>query len=440
MTRKIIPCILLGANGASPVGEIISDTYPYAGKGIYDTSGLKWSEPKKLALDYESKGAGELLIFLMFDDDEGHEAVLVELQGLIDAIHIPVWAGGGIKRLEDVKKILYAGAAGAVIDASSEEELSVIKEASERFGKDKLAVFIPPFAECAGDLGDIATSACRLIGTEDVLGRDAGRSGLGSILFAFELRRDELADTLAAEHMRGVTGPCVSDPSIDIEELKEELRTHSIDMNALVTVMSFDELAVNSKGLIPCIVQDDDNDEVLMMAWMNRESFEATLRTGKMTYYSRSRQKLWLKGETSGHLQYVRSLKADCDRDTLLARVIQVGAACHTGNRSCFFTSVTYDEAPRKRTGKVLDEVMAIIRDRHINPKEGSYTNYLFDKGLDKILKKVGEENAEIIIAAKNPGAYELKYEIADYLYHLMVLMEELGLTWDDIAEELSRR
>ena len=177
-----------------------------------------------------------------------------------------------------------------------------------------------------------------------------------------------------------------------------------------------------------------------MVAYMNREAFENTLRTGKMTYYSRSRQSLWLKGGTSGHFQYVKSLHLDCDKDTILARVRQVGAACHTGARSCFFRTLEKKEYNDTNPLKVFEEVFAVILDRKEHPKEGSYTNYLFDKGLDKILKKLGEEATEIVIAAKNPNPEEIKYEIADFLYHMMVLMADRGIGWEEIMEELANR
>ena len=177
-----------------------------------------------------------------------------------------------------------------------------------------------------------------------------------------------------------------------------------------------------------------------MVAYMNEEAFDLTIQTGKMTYWSRSRQELWTKGMTSGHVQYVKALLIDCDNDTLLAKVAQVGAACHTGNRSCFYRTLVQKEYEDTNPRKVFQDVYEVILDRKEHPKEGSYTNYLFDKGIDKILKKVGEECTEIIIAAKNPDKEEIKYEISDFLYHVMVLMAERGVTWEDITRELARR
>ena len=159
-----------------------------------------------------------------------------------------------------------------------------------------------------------------------------------------------------------------------------------------------------------------------------------------MTYFSRSRQAQWVKGETSGHFQYVKSLKIDCDNDTLLATVKQIGAACHTGNRTCFYRDLVKKEFNNVNPLEVFENVYQIIKDRKEHPKEGSYTNYLFDKGIDKILKKVGEECTELVIAAKNPDPEEIKYEMSDFLYHAMVLMVERGVTWEDITEELANR
>lgn len=211
-------------------------------------------------------------------------------------------------------------------------------------------------------------------------------------------------------------------------------------MNTFESSIPFSEFVTDSAGLVPCIAQDYKTGEVLMLAYMNEESYKKTIETGRMTYYSRSRQELWCKGDTSGHYQYVKSLKIDCDNDTILAEVKQVGAACHTGNRSCFYRELLNRAGDFVNPLTVLTEDYDVIANRKAHPKEGSYTNYLFDKGIDKILKKCGEEATEIVIAAKNPNAEELKYEISDFLYHLMVLMVECGLDWNDIVKELANR
>ncbi|MBQ3899194.1 MAG: bifunctional phosphoribosyl-AMP cyclohydrolase/phosphoribosyl-ATP diphosphatase HisIE, partial [Lachnospiraceae bacterium] len=218
-------------------------------------------------------------------------------------------------------------------------------------------------------------------------------------------------------------------------------KQNDIPIVSLKSAFPWESFKLGPDGLVPVVVQDYRTDEVLMVAYMNKEAFENTLLTGKMTYFSRSRGELWVKGETSGHYQYVKSLTADCDMDTILAKVSQVGVACHTGAKSCFFNEITKkDYREPDNPLMVFEEVLDVIKDRKVHPKEGSYTNYLFDKGIDKILKKLGEEATEIVIAAKNPNSNEVKYEISDFLYHMMVLMVEKDVSWEDITTELANR
>ncbi len=190
--------------------------------------------------------------------------------------------------------------------------------------------------------------------------------------------------------------------------------------------------------LIPAIVQDYKSKEVLMLAYMNEESLAKTIESGYTWFYSRSRGELWNKGATSGHTQKVIKLDYDCDEDTLLVYVEQTGAACHTGNKSCFYRTLAENgEVPEANPMVSLEQVIA---DRKVNPEEGSYTCYLFEKGLDKVLKKVGEECAETIIAAKNGDNVELNGEVNDLIYHLMVMMNIRGLPLDDVLAELEKR
>ena len=200
------------------------------------------------------------------------------------------------------------------------------------------------------------------------------------------------------------------------------------------------ELKFDEKGLIPAIVQDHYTKQVLTLAYMNAETLALTIAEGRTVFWSRSRQEIWRKGETSGNVQRVVSITADCDGDALVVEVVKDGPACHTGAESCFFNEIVKKEYIEKNPLKVFETVYNIIEDRKNNPKEGSYTNYLFDKGIDKILKKVGEECTEIVIAAKNPDPEEIKYEISDFLYHVMVLMVEKGVTWEEITQELAQR
>jgi len=200
--------------------------------------------------------------------------------------------------------------------------------------------------------------------------------------------------------------------------------------------MDFDKLKFDDKGLIPAIVVDDETDKVLTLAYMNRESLEISLEKGLTCFYSRSRQELWLKGETSGNYQHIRSIIADCDMDALVVRVKKDGPACHMGTDSCFTNPIFGQETESFS----LESLYALLKGRKEQLPEGSYTTYLFQKGLDKILKKVGEECTEVIIAGKADDKAETVYEIADLAYHVMVLMVQMGISVEDIRKELAGR
>lgn len=197
----------------------------------------------------------------------------------------------------------------------------------------------------------------------------------------------------------------------------------------------FEDLKFDENGLIPAIVQDRWSKEVLTLAYMNRESLEISIREGRTCFFSRSRHTLWRKGETSGNAQRIASIRADCDGDALVVEVDRDGPACHTGADSCFFKPVHEAEPPFS-----LHALHTLIVGRKANPQPGSYTSYLFEKGLDKILKKVGEECAEVLIAGKGGDKAETVFEISDLAYHLLVLMAEMGISPEDVLSQLAAR
>lgn len=390
--QRIIPCIFIKQGNAV--------------KGFDDTEVI-CEDVVELAKAYSKSGAYELCVFDLSDSDVEHDLSIDIMKKINRVIHIPMIAGGNVKRLEDVKKMLYAGAKKAVVDLVNSEDTLLLEEVSKRFGKEKILVSVENekvFSQYKTEIEMYASE----------------------VLFC------------QCENQNAV---------VDITNLETIVLTQNKDLTRISTredllesKMAFSDFKLNGEGLIPVIVQDYKTSDVLMLAYMNRDAYEFTLKTGKMTYYSRSRKERWIKGETSGHYQYVKSLTLDCDNDTILAKVDQVGVACHTGAKSCFFQQLVEADSDVLNPLQVFESVYATILDRKINPKEGSYTNYLFDKGIDKILKKVGEEATELVIAAKNPNPEEIKYELSDFLYHAMVLMVEKGVSWDDIVKELADR
>ncbi|MBQ8147782.1 MAG: bifunctional phosphoribosyl-AMP cyclohydrolase/phosphoribosyl-ATP diphosphatase HisIE [Lachnospiraceae bacterium] len=392
-----------------------------------------------VALDHA--GADEL--YFIYEGEQDLETI----KAITRQIDTPVCVRMSPERFEDVKKVLYAGATTACLMTRKEE---VIKEVVGRFGAEKISGMIheqnvkniDAYAKQFTDYG----YGQLYVETEDAMAQKDAISNLctASTLPVLVHLSDETEDYSNLSNfvkVSGVQGIVVSAKvGLHTNEMKQAFLANGLQVNTFESAIPFSEFKLNSDGLIPVVVQDYKTNEVLMVAYMNEESYQKTIETGMMTYYSRSRQELWLKGDTSGHYQYVKSLSLDCDNDTILAKVEQVGAACHTGEYSCFFKELVKKDYNDKNPLMILKEDYDVIAERKMNPKEGSYTNYLFDKGIDKILKKVGEEATEIVIAAKNPDAEELKYEISDFLYHVMVLMVECGLTWEDITNELVER
>lgn len=413
------------------------------GKAVtwFDDRTVLSNDVAALAKHYCERGADELIVFDLSNTDEEHEESINLIRKISKVVTVPMIAGGNIRRVEDVKKFLYAGAKRAILNLSKAVSADLIEEVSKRFGKERIAVSLNDFDALFKQQHLIEAFSTEIVFMHRLdLNSVVNVTQIPCVVITDTMEQNEILQILKSSGVKGISGRFISSLNMDFNVFKEICADAGIQMTSFESIMDFSEFKLNDQGLIPVIVQDYKTNEVLMMAYMNEEAFENTVKTGRMTYYSRSRQCQWVKGETSGHYQYVKSISADCDRDTLLAKVEQVGAACHTGNRSCFYTTIVGTDYDTKNPHQVFESVYNTILDRRENPKEGSYTNYLFEKGLDKILKKVGEEATEIVIAAKNPNPEEIKYEIADFLYHAMVLMAERGVTWEDITEELAER
>lgn len=424
--KKFIPCIYLLNEKAVA--------------GFHDSTVVS-EEPAQLARFYGENNADELIVFDLSMDDASHEAALDVLKDICKEAQIPVIGAGNVKRMEDIKKLLYAGCMKAALNYSKDSNIEITKEVSLKFGKDKIIA-------CIAEAHEIETNEALLsefvdqviLIDERTIKQAISVSKMPVIVTLPEVSLDKIIELLSCEIIVGVTGPAINANAKELNDIKDLCAGNGVCVRTFEPAIKWEELKKNSDGLVPVVVQDYKTREVLMVAYMNEEAYLHTLKSGRMTYYSRSRQEQWIKGETSGHFQYVKEMIADCDKDTILAKVSQVGAACHTGSYSCFFNEIMKKEYDETNPLMVFESVLNVIKDRKVHPKEGSYTNYLFDKGIDKILKKLGEEATEIVIAAKNPNANEIKYEISDFLYHMMVLMVEKGVTWEEITEELDKR
>ena len=398
-------------------------------------------DPAVLAASYDNGFTDALIIFDLSDTDKEQEAHNDIIRDICGRIRIPVIAAGRVRRMEDIKKFLYAGCAMACLNLSKEGNALIAAEVADKFGADKIGACFSSEDQIEKNKELLAGNISCFIYVGDEPFEGLAKTETDLPVIAQITQKSCVRETLLHNGINGVTGPGVNARTGKLQHVREKLISCGVPVKVRKAAYNWGDFKLGPDGLLPVVVQEASTDQVLMVAYMNEEAYNMTVATGRMTYWSRSRGEIWVKGLTSGHFQYVHSLTADCDMDTLLAKVEQIGAACHTGSHSCFFNSVLTEEGKEAFNPQtVLLKDYQTITDRRDHPKKGSYTNYLFEKGIDKMLKKLGEEGTEIIIAAKNPNPNEIVYEISDYLYHLMVVMAEKGITWEDVAGELARR
>ncbi len=392
--------------------NIVAMIYLKDGKavqGFYDDTPL--DDVFHLAELYNDNGIDKLIVFDLSDEYEEHEKNVQIIKNINRSLEIKVCAGGNINRMEDIKDFLFAGCLQVILNGSKPNSMELANEASSRFGKDRILVsvenvdFIFKHQENMND-----NFHELLVLNTGILDAIDNMTDVPYVVYFEEYDYKAIQNALKRPNIRGIAGRFFNDPKTNIIEIKSRLSADGIKMDNYEASLKWEDLKKNSDGMVPVIVQDYRTDEVLMLAYMTREAFDTTIHTGKMTYYSRSRQELWVKGMTSGHVQYMKSLTTDCDFDTILAKVSQVGAACHTGNRTCFFNNIIKKEYLEKNPMHVFEDVYNAMIERKEHPKEGSFANYLLDQGLDAILKQVGEQAVETIIAAKNPKSEDIRY------------------------------
>lgn len=420
--------------------NIVATIYLKNGKSVKGPRDLTEScDAVELASRYNDSGVDKIFLIDLSDDENEHLTNIMTMRNINRSIDVKTAAGGNIKRLDDVKLYFFAGCIEVVLNGGKPDTLELVKEAANRFGKDRILVSVDNvnFAFKTRDYIKDCVHELVLMNTDLA----SGIENITSTPYILRLDNydlDKITELLKSESIRGIYGDFVNDYNTDIMQLKSTLSDRSISMDNFEPKLHWSDLKTNSDGLVPVIAQDYQTGQVYMLAYMNEEAFNTTIRIGKMTYWSRSRQELWTKGLTSGHIQYVKSLTADCDYDTILAEISQVGGiACHTGAPSCFFNNIIQkeyvDRSPRKIFENKLNE---IIRQRN----EDSDVKEIFDQGIDEILKKIGEETAEVIIAGKDSNKTDIIREVTDLIVNLMFLMSDNEITWDDITTELATR
>lgn len=424
--KRITPCILIEK-----------------GKAVrwFDDRTVVSDNVVELAKHYCEWGADELIVFDLSDTDEEHEEAVQLMRKINRVISIPMVAGGNIRRQEDVKNYLYIGAKRAILNFSKTISQEMLEEVSKRFGKERIGVSLNDFDGLFKKQHQIAKYSSEVIFMHRLdLNSVLSITDIPCVVMTDTMEQSEILKILKSESVKGVSGLFVSQQNMDFNEFKLLCAEEGIRMTSFESLVHFSEFQTDEQGMITVVVQDYKTNEVLMVGKMDEEAFNHTIKSGRMTYYDPVHKEHKVKGEHSGHYQYLKSFMMDCDRDTLLAKVEQIGVACRTGNHSCFYQQIVGTEYDARNPLQVFENIYDLIAERKENPKEGSYINYLFDKGLDKILKKIGEEATEMVIAAKNPSIEEIKYEMADFLFHAMILMVEKGVTWEDVTRELADR
>ncbi|MGI6695552.1 MAG: bifunctional phosphoribosyl-AMP cyclohydrolase/phosphoribosyl-ATP diphosphatase HisIE [Christensenellales bacterium] len=421
-------------------------------------------DPVLLAQKYENDGADYLVFYDIGATVDNKGIFYDKIEEILKSVSIPLIVGGGIRTLSDCDRLYDLGVRHFSINSAAVKNPGLLKEVSEKYGSGSLIlsvdvkrvdgayhVFLGAGKEDMGlDAKEWIEKAVGLgagtivINSIDTDGMKAGYDIEMLVFLAEDVNCDIVASGGAGktedfvevfQKNKKVTGALAASifhyNLVSIKEIKEQLKK--------TTDINIDNLKYDERGLIPAIVVDANNNDVLMLAYMNKESLALSIEKRLTHFYSRSRQSLWLKGETSGNYQHIVKIVADCDKDTLLICVDKDGPACHTGAESCFFNTL-YENEDIEDNGFSLDNLYDLILGRKTNPGEKSYTSYLFREGRDKILKKIGEESTEVVIAAKGDSKKETIYEMADLLYHSLVLMADMGIEIADILNELKGR
>ena len=463
ITKRIIPCLDVKN------GRVV--------KGVNFEGLQDMADPVEMARYYNASGADELVFYDITASVEGRGLFTDILRRVASQIFIPLTVGGGINTLDDFDRVLKCGADKVSVNSGAIRSPGIIPAAAQKYGN-QCVVLSADIKRVDGKFMLFAKGGRENTGIDALDWLEQGvKNGAGELVVnsidtdgvknGFDL---ELLDAVAARCAVPIIASGGAGKKEDFLELfrnhpgkpraghaRPLLRNNSKPtlyllpkltkrgtLNYITLGVSTMEITENSKtlkfdanGLIPAIVQDHYTKEVLTLAYMNAETLALTIAEGRTVFWSRSRREIWRKGETSGNVQRVVSITADCDKDALVIDVVKSGPACHTGAESCFFNPVYVSDELKQFTWQGL---YALIEGRKTDPKEGSYTTYLFDKGLEKILKKVGEESTEVIIAGSKRDREETIYEISDLAYHVMVLMIELGISVEDITKELEKR
>ncbi|MCR4956089.1 MAG: phosphoribosyl-ATP diphosphatase [Lachnospiraceae bacterium] len=400
-------------------------------------------EATELARIYNDSGIDKILLWDISETEDEHKNTMKVIREINRVLEISSYALGWTNSVRDIKEYLYSGCRRVILCSSNPQMPFILEDCQKRFRKDRLSLAIDDVdlifkkrKELEEDFHDV------YVFQRDIFDSVVNMTDLPFYAVVEEdVELDVYKAILKTPTCMGVAGPILNQKDTDINLLKHEFFEEGILVLLNDSQMDWSEFKLDDNGLIAVVSQDYSTKKVLNYGYMNEEAFKETIASGKMHYYDKATGEVRKHGVgNGGQYQYVKSLSVDCHRQAILAKVSQIGVACHTGNYSCFYTEILKKDYTEKNTVKLLENIYNIICNRKKHPREGSFTNFLLDKGINEISRKLQSESTEIIISAKDEDVESMRTQMSDLLYFMMVLMSEYDITWDDITNELAQR
>ncbi|MBE5900697.1 MAG: phosphoribosyl-ATP diphosphatase [Lachnospiraceae bacterium] len=396
---------------------------------------------EELAKIYNDSGIDKILLWDLSETQEEHENTIKIIREINRVLEISSYAFGWTSSIRNIREYLFSGCRRVILSSSDPELPNILEECQKRFRSERMSLALDEVDVLFKKRAEIE----ELYHDIYVFDPEIMESLVNMTDFPFygvidSMDLDDYAKVLRIPSCMGVGGPLLNAKTTDIMTLKHELFERGLLVMINEANMNWSQFNLNENGLISAIAQDYVSNEVLCLGKMNEEAFKLTLAKGKMHYYDPETGEVTMHGFPTEELQYIKSLSVDCKKKTLLARVSQLGNACSSGNHSCFYTEIFKKDYTEKNTVKLLESVYNVIINRKKNPREGSYTNFLLEKGLNEILRKIQSETMELTLSAKDGDTESMRGEVSDILYFLMVLMSKFEITWDDITNELAQR
>lgn len=398
-------------------------------------------EADNIARMFNDCGIDNILLMDISDSIEGHRLSMATIKEINRILEVTAYGYGWIESINDVRDYMFAGCEKVILNSSNPEINSLIIEAGTRYGKDKLSLSLDSVDVLFKQKAAIEENFDDLfLFSKDIIEAVENMTDVPYYAFIEGDDINQYVEAMKNEHCLGVGGYILDKLTTDIMLLKYRFRNMGIPVYIFESSLDWSEFKLDSDGLIAVVTQDYTTNEVLNYGYMDEEAFNETMSSGKMAYYNKETKQVARHGIANGHYQYVKSLSVDCHKQVLLAKISQVGCACHTGNYSCFFTEILRKDYIEKNIFKLLENKYNNISARKQNPIEGSYTAQLFENGLNDILKKLQSVTTEMTLYSKDGDKDALPVHIADLLYVTMVLMCEYDIRWDDITREMGER